>query len=98
MTSDYGVRPVSRLVGKPDQQFRNMLVERFLSIPEIAMQCATVMNIPERLAEIAADAGYPDVVSWVQAGGNVNVQVMPDEQVAAGMDAGTLIPAGGGMQ
>lgn len=95
LTSDYSVRPISRMIGRPDQQFRNMLVERFLSIPEIAMQCATVLNIPERLAEIAADAGYPDVVSWVKAGGNANVQVMPDEQVAAQMDAGNLVPAGG---
>ena len=73
------------------------LMERFLAIPEIAFEAFGGVDVSRMFMAMVRKMGFPNIYEYRRVTGNqmpaVNARVIPDEQVAAGQQAGNLVPA-----
>ena len=72
------------------------MMDRFYSNPDVVMQTAMTIGLPNLFRYFTREMGFPNVFVFNQEqGANINAQVVPDEQVAAGLDSGKYVPVGG---
>ena len=68
-------------------------VERMMSIPEIAMQTASIYGIDRILRYYMRLMGFKNIYAFANQHGNqINAQVLPDEQIMSMRDRGSVVP------
>jgi len=73
------------------------MVDRMLSIPEVAMDAFGNMDVGRMFLSIIRKMGFENVHEFRKEGGQMpgmEAQILPDEQVMAMQQAGDIIPAG----
>lgn len=94
----FDLHPQNRIQKEMDGTTMNMMMERFLSIPEVAMSAFAGIDVRGMFLAMVREMGFANISAYVQETGNqmppVNPMVLPDEQIAAGVDSGQYAPMG----
>ena len=64
------------------------VIERMLSVPDIAMEVFATLDAPGMFLHAARNMGFENVHDFIKEGGNLQAQVVPDEQAQAMAQAG----------
>jgi hypothetical protein len=89
----WSIEPQSALTSGGDMAVINNLMERMMSIPEIAMATMGKMNIGGMFAKWARDNGWADVHDYMRSETpGMNVSMMPDQQLQQQAQAGNMVP------
>jgi hypothetical protein len=92
---DFDVAPVSNMSKDGNIAAMGTVVERMLSVPDIAMEAFSGIDIRRLLLAYVRKSGFGDVQEYLIKNDKlpgVSPSVMPDEQVLQEVQAGNLIP------
>jgi hypothetical protein len=92
----FEIMPVSRLQKETDMSIMSQMMDRMLSIPEVALEAFGGMDVSRMFLAMIRKMGFANVHEFRREGGMlppVNPMVMPDEQVMAMEQAGNVMPA-----
>jgi hypothetical protein len=95
--SSFEIEPLNRMQKETDMQAMSQMVDRMLSIPEVAMDAFGNMDVGRMFLSIIRKMGFENVHEFRKEGGQMpgmEAQILPDEQVMAMQQAGDIIPAG----
>ena len=93
----FEIAPLNRMQKETDLQVMSQMMDRMLSIPEVAMEAFGGMDIQRMFLAMVRKMGFQNVHEYRREGGQMpamQAQTMPDEQVLAQQQAGNLVPAG----
>lgn len=93
----FEIEPLNRMQKETDIQAMSQMVDRMLSIPEVAMDAFGGMDVSRMFLSIIRKMGFENVHEFRREGGQMpgmQAQVLPDEQVMAMQQAGNMVPAG----
>jgi len=90
LDASFDLVPMNRMKRDVNQGAMNSVIERILSIPEIAMEIFSELDAPRLFKYFAREAGFESVHQFVKAGGNINARVVPDEYAAEQAQAGNM--------
>jgi len=94
----FEISPRNRMRQDADLGAMGQMMERMLSIPEIAMEAFGGTDVHRLFLHMIRRMGFENVHQFQKAGGQMpqmNAQVMPDAQVEQQLQAGNVVPAGG---
>lgn len=92
----FEVMPLSRMQKETDMQIMSQIMDRMLSVPEVAMDVFGGLDVQRMFLNLVRRSGFANIHEFRKEGGAlpaINAQVMPDEQVIAQQQAGNLVPA-----
>lgn len=92
----FEIMPVSRLQKETDMSIMSQMMDRMLSIPEVALEAFGGMDVSRMFLAMIRKMGFANVHEFRREGGAlppVNPMVLPDEQVMAMEQAGNVMPA-----
>ena len=92
---NFDVLPVNKMQGEGDFAVMESLIERIMSVPELAVSALADFNLPGLLTSYVRKAGFNNVHEFVRSGNQlpqITAQTMPDEQVLAQQQQGNLVP------
>lgn len=98
LSMDFDIIPINRMQKDMDLSAMNMLMDRILAVPEIAMTAFGGVDVRRMLLTMVRKMGFADIHEYVQSGNAlppINAQVMPDEQIMQQEQAGNLMPVEG---
>lgn len=93
----FEIMTLNRMQKEADLMVVQNMMDRMLSVPEIAMEAFGGMDIQRWFLMMVRRLGFANVHEYRKEGGTlpqVNGQVMPDEQLEQQVQAGNLVPAG----
>lgn len=92
----FEIQTINRMQKETDLTVMNQMMERMLSIPEVAYEAFGGMDVQRFFLNYMRRLGFENVHEFRKAGGQLppmQAQVMPDEQVMAMEQSGQMIPA-----
>ena len=92
---DFDIIPQNKMVKDGDISVMSSLVERMLSIPEIAMDAFSGIDLRGLMLAFMRKSGFENVHEYLKKNQSlppVQATQMPDEQVLAEQQAGNLVP------
>ncbi len=97
LDASFDIMPMNRMKQQANMEGMMMVLERILSVPEIAMEVFAGVEAQSLFLHAARKMGFENVHEFVKHGGNLQAQAVPDDQVMHDLDAGNVVPMEGAM-